>query len=86
VTKYETLPLVLEFDYGIMGTLMNCLKQLNVEIKDKDLSAQPSITLEINKSEVTDRITAIKAKMLSRAIADIEDDTEVTGLRFSIPS
>lgn len=86
ITKYETLPIVLHFDYSIMGTLMNCLKQLNAEVVTKDLSASPTITLEVNKSEVEKRIVSIKAKLLNRSIADIAEDTEVNGLTFSVPS
>jgi len=82
VTKYETVLVTLEFDYAIMGTLMNCLKQLKLKVSDKLLTAQPKIIIEVNKSEHHSTVTLIKAKMLGRTIEDIEEDTEVTGLNF----
>ncbi len=86
ITKYETEVLVISFDYSVMGTLMNVLKQLDYKIIKKDLAQNPNLSLEINKSEVEACVTNIKAKLLKRSFQDIEDDTEVPGVRFSIPT
>jgi len=82
ITKYETEELEIHFDYAIMGTLMNCLKQLELNIITKNLAASPSLVLEVHKSELEKTILAIKAKMLGRSIADVDKDTKVKGLRF----
>jgi len=82
LTKYETEAVVLSFDYAIMGKLMEALKYLKLHISGKDLSAEPSLTLEVNQSEVESTITNIKAKLLGRDSKDVDEDTEVAGLRF----
>ena len=83
-TKYTVKEVILKFDYAIMGTLMDSLKYLELKISSKDLVAQPSLKLEINKSEVEDTIIRIKAKLLNRAIADIQEDTEVPNLSIEV--
>ncbi len=83
-TKYSVKKVILEFDYAIMGTLMDSLKYLELKIASKDLVAQPSLTLEIKESEVEAAIISIKAKLLNRAITDIEEDTEVPNLSMAI--
>ncbi len=83
LTKYETLKLVLDFDYAIMGNLMNALKQLKLNVVEKNLNAVPNLVVEVNKSKYQTTITSIKAKMLNRSVDDITEDTEVAGLKFS---
>lgn len=84
VTKYETLPIIVAFDYGQMGTLMDAIKFLGIKISAKDLNMHPTLTLEVNASETEESITKLKAKLLNRSVADITDDTEVKGVTFSL--
>ena len=86
ITKYETVNLILDFDYAIMGTLMNALKQLKMNVVEKNLTAMPNIIIEVNKSELELAITSIKAKMLGRSLEDITEETEISGLKFSSSS
>ena len=82
ITEYETEPVILAFDYAIMGKLMEALKYLKISIASKDLTVNPTLTLDVNRSEVELTITQIKARLLGRDVKDIEVDTEVKGLVF----
>lgn len=82
VTKYTTQVVEVAFDYAVMGTLMDCVKQLGLEIKGKRFDENPSLELLINQSEVPETILKIKAKLLGRAIEDVTDEDVIAGVRF----
>lgn len=84
LTKYETLPIIVAFDYAQMGTLMDAVKYFEIKISSKELNAAPSLTLEVNASEAENTIIKLKAKLLNRSIADITDETELKGVKFKI--
>ena len=80
VTKYETGLLRIEFDYSIMGKIMDAVKALDLNIKQKLLDASPALIVEVNHSELELTVLKIKAKMLGRSIEDVQEDTAVVGL------
>jgi len=80
VTKYETKLVRIEFDYSIMGKVMDTVKALNLNIKEKLLNATPALIVEVNISEVELTVFKLKAKMLGRSVEDVDEDTEVKGL------
>ena len=82
VEKYDTLPYQINFEYGMMGDLMNVLKQLKIELMDKQFNLKPHLIVEFRKSTYLRQIDMIKAHFLGRDIEDIEEDTEVGGLKF----
>ncbi len=82
VVRYETRELVIQFDYGVMGTLLDTLKQLDIMVIQKQFDATPSVVVTINKSEVTYHINRIKASMLDRPIRDIVDEDIIPGVTF----
>ncbi len=82
VEKYDTLPYQINFEYGMMGDLMNVLKQLKIELMDKQFNLKPHLIVEFRKSTYLRQINKIKAHFLGRDIEDIEEDTEVEGLEF----
>jgi uncharacterized YigZ family protein len=82
VEKYDTLPYQINFEYGMMGDLMNVLKQLKIKQMDKQFNLKPHLIVEFRKSTYLRQINKIKAHFLGRDIEDIEEDTEVEGLEF----
>ena len=82
VIRYETTNLTIKFDYSVMGTLLDTLKQLNVEVSEKLFNESPSVVVRINQSEVPAYITRIKAQMIGRPTEDITADDEIPGVTF----
>jgi len=75
---------LIEFDYGMMGKLMDYIKQIDLEIIDKRFDAKPSFVVKCNASEVRHKVDTLKSKMLNRSLSDISEETEVAGLDFII--
>ncbi|NNK89817.1 MAG: YigZ family protein [Saprospiraceae bacterium] len=84
ITKYHEEIIDISFDYAVMGQLMNELKYLNINIRDKTLDANPVINIGIRRSEVEHTINKIKARLLNRPVEDISPDTKVDGVSFLI--
>lgn len=84
VEQFITKDFRLEYDYALMGTLMDTLKQLNISIVKKEFESAPAFILTANASEVGRKINMIKAQMLGRSINDINEDTVVKGLIFKV--
>ncbi len=82
VIRYETIDLTIKFDYSVMGTLLDTLKKLNIEVSQKLFNESPSVTISVNQSEVGSCITRIKALMLGRPTEDINPDDEIPGVTF----
>lgn len=82
ITKYETVELVIKFDYAIMGSLMDCIKQLGLDIKEKNFSELPRIILSVNKSEAYETVMRVKAKMIGRSVEDIQESDKIPGMEF----
>jgi uncharacterized YigZ family protein len=82
IEKFLCTPLTLKFDYSLMGTLIDTLKSLDIEMLEKTFGESPNLTLAIKNSEIQWTIDRIKAAMLKRPVVDIETDTEVEGLTF----
>lgn len=74
----------LDFDYSIMGDLMNALKQTGLLIDEQIFDENPRIILKLHQSQATQDIVSLKAKLLNRDISDIEDDTNIPGLKINI--
>lgn len=82
VEKYLTLDYLLKFDYSIMGSLMQSLKQLGFDLLDKSFDAEPTIRLSLRKSKHELLIKKLKAHYLNRSIEDINDETQIDGLKI----
>lgn len=82
VEKYDTIPFQIDFEYGLMGDLLNVLKLLEIEVIQKQFDLKPHLIVELRKSTYLRQIDQIKAHFLGREIEDIEPDTEVQGLLF----
>lgn len=77
ISKTITGSLVIHFEYEHMGVILNCLKQLNIEISNKYFDASPRVEITLPISTLDKVSKQIKAKLLNRAFEDIDEDTEV---------
>lgn len=74
----------LDFDYSIMGDLMNALKQTGLLIEQQIFDENPKIILRLHQSKYSQDIISLKSKLLNRDVGDIKDDTSVLGLKINI--
>lgn len=82
ISKYLVDTFRLEFDYSIMGDLLNHLKKLDINIVEKNLNANPSITIVLRRSKVDELVTKLKARLLNITEDRIEEETKVQGLKI----
>jgi len=80
ISKYQLDSFRLEFEYAIMGDLMNHLKKLDIDIQNKDLGAKASLVIGTRRSMTTELINRLKARMLDISEDQINDKTKVEGL------
>lgn len=78
-----TKNLIVSCTYEDIGTIMNIVTTKGYHIVNTFYQESVSVVLKIRISEINDAIKYIKAKMLSRSIEDIQDDTEVDHVNFS---
>ena len=79
---YITKQLKIQFDYAMMGVLLDHIKALDYNVVESNYGNDPFLILEIRESEFDLAENNIKAKILNRAVKDIDDDTNVEGLGF----
>jgi len=80
VSKYITDTFRLEFEYAIMGDLLNHLKKLNIEILNKELGTTASLIIGTRQSKTIELITRLKARMLNISEDRINEKSVVEGL------
>jgi len=85
LTLYQTGILHIEFDYAIMGQLMDTIKKLSYPIAESNFNANPYIKLELHRSMIQFAPKHILAGLLNRNIEDIDKETNLEGLRFRLP-
>jgi len=84
LVKYKTVDCQIHFDYSHMGSLLEKLKKLEINITEKRLDAQPSVIISEQESKMNQTINKIKAQLLNRSIQDIEEDTKIPGIGFEL--
>lgn len=80
---FITESLEMDFDYSIMGTVMDCIKFLGYEITEKRFEEKAYVTVEMKASEISMARNKILSRLLERPLEDITEDTEFEHLRFS---
>ena len=77
--KYRTLSdqFKIDFDYGEMGHILNVIKSLQLEIKEKVFDAAPYLIIEIPKSQTARKLIQLKAKLLQITEDQIDEDTSL---------
>ncbi len=73
----------IEFDYGVMGELLNELKSAGIEIVDKTLDEKPSLTIQIPVSKVEEKILLFKAKFLKVSLEEVDMKTKLNGISIA---
>jgi len=82
ISKYLVDNFRLEFDYAIMGDLLNHLKKLDIEILEKELGTSASLNIGTRQSKTIELLTKLKAKMLNISEERINEKTVVHGLKI----
>ena len=82
ISKYLIDSFRLEFEYAIMGELLNKLKKLQIDIIHKDLGASPVLKITIRQSQSKLLIDKLKGKLLDISVDRINEKTLVPGLKI----
>lgn len=85
LTLYQTDVLHIDFDYAIMGQLMDTIKKFSFSIAASNFDAKPYIQLELRLRLIQNAPKQILASLLNRNIEDIDEETSIDGLRFRFP-
>jgi uncharacterized YigZ family protein len=72
----------IRFDYSHMGVIMDAVKQLDIEIAQMELDANPYLLLKIRTSLYDFLINSLKALLLNRKVEDIKPDTKIPYCTF----
>ena len=80
--KYQEDLFIIQFDYAIMGKLMDVLKSHDCQITEKRFIDAPEVIISVAASELQQLVISIKAAFLHRSVDDITDETEVQDLNF----
>lgn len=80
VEKYVSNTYTIEFEYTKMGELLNVLKKLNINILEKNLTAEPSVKIEIRASKAEEQLILAKAKLLNLPLEMVNDKTTLDGI------
>lgn len=70
-------PYVLNFGYEQMGHVMNCIKNMNLDIHEKEFTDKCQVTLNIRLSQQAEQIQRLKAILLEVSLEQISEETEV---------
>ncbi|MDX1666115.1 MAG: YigZ family protein [Saprospiraceae bacterium] len=73
----------IRFDSGLMGPMMNAVKERGLDIVSQDFSASPCLEVAIPKSEASETVRRLKAELGDLYPGEIEPDTSIDGLRFT---
>ncbi len=84
ITKYQTKKAKISFDYGQMGQLMEAIKKLGLNMATTDFGATPNIIIEENQTELVDKVLQLKAYLLNRSVSDVDERTQVEGIKVDV--
>ncbi len=75
ISKTRMRSISIQFDYAIMGKVMQTLKQMKQEVYTTDFGNSPNLEILVPFSEYTKRVYQFKAQFLGRSVEDIDDET-----------
>jgi uncharacterized YigZ family protein len=84
VKSYIKSKCIISFAYESLGIIMQVLKDLDIHIEKTEFEIKPVIIIEEESSEIEGKIIAIKAKLLNRPTTDVDIETEIDGIDFTI--
>lgn len=83
VTRYVSHEFDIRFDYSLMGSLMNHMKQLGIQIISKSLNEHPSLRVMIRRSTSDEQLRLLKAKLLGIELERITEKTNIPGIKIT---
>lgn len=78
IEKFITNSYELVFGYDHMGEIMNALKELGIDIKDKKFESACQVLIQLRLSEENLLIHKFKARVLQKNLDEIDDTTDIS--------
>ncbi len=85
-TEYIYEKYLITFSYENMGHIMNCIKECDIDILNKDFSELCSVKIGIRLSTVNEKLMNLKAKILCKNIEEINEDTKIEFCKMELLS
>ena len=82
ITKYLMESFRLEFNYAIMGDLLNHLKKLDINIMNKKLESTAQVTIGLRQSTAKSLLAKLKARLLNISEDRVDEKTTIPGLKI----
>ena len=82
ITKYLIESFRLEFNYAIMGDLLNHLKKLDINIMNKKLESTAQVTIGLRQSTAKSLLAKLKARLLNISEDRVDEKTTIPGLKI----
>lgn len=76
--------MVIQYDYAMTSSLMQVIKQFDVEILEQNFQINPSITLEVQKKKVRNFLLHLKAQVAQVTLEEAETIQEIPELTIEI--
>ena len=72
------------FTYELMGKVMNALSSLELEMISQDFDANPSLIIEVPRSEAAPTIKELMARIGEVYLEEVDEEFTVEGLRIEV--
>lgn len=82
VEKYNYVLYQLTFPYASMGQVMHVVKEMALDIWEKEFASNCMVVLKMRQSTVDKTILLIKAGLLLKSVEEVDDDTLVPFCTF----
>lgn len=77
IEKFIYAEYILHFGYDQMGHILNVLKELDIEIIEKNFEETCLVRINIRLSTKSDTIHRMKAKLLSKSMEEVNEETKI---------
>lgn len=74
----------IEFTYELMGKVMNALNSLELQMLSQDFDANPSLTIEVPRSEAAPTVKELMARIGEVYLEEVDEEFTVEGLRIEV--
>lgn len=76
--------LIIQYSYAMTSSLMQVIKQFDVDILEQDFQLNPNITLEVQKKKVDEFLLHLKAQVAQVTLEEAETIIEIPELTIDI--
>ncbi len=84
IRVYEEVKIKIDFDYSIMGELMNAVKQVDAKILEQYFDDDPSMIISIRKAKVEEELSKVKAILLRTSVEEVQHIIQIPGIEFHV--